>query len=274
MADYALLLPVEVPAGIGCPQKAVVELSWWTASTGAPTVRPPARSATPSVTLHSGVFEKMGRAIATGDVPPGTVFTLDRIETHFEVSRTVAREAVRVLESMNLVSGRRRVGITVQPTSFWNVFDPQLIRWRLSGSGRREQLRSLTVLRSAIEPPASAAAAAMATAEQRRRLVQLSEEMTRTGEAGDLDTFLGQDIEFHRLVLAGSGNEMFAALSDVVAEVLAGRTEHRLMPTRPRPEALAGHRAVARAIAEGRMAEAETEMRAVVAEVADVLARP
>jgi len=249
-------------------------LSWWTAPVGARPARLPARTEPPRPTLHAGVIEEMGRSIATGDVPPGAVFTLDRIETHFGVSRTVAREAVRVLESMNLVSGRRRVGITVQPESSWNVFDPRLIRWRLSGPGRGDQLRSLTSLRSAIEPPASAAAARAASADQRRRLVELSEEMTRTGEAGDLDAFLEQDIEFHRLVLAGSGNEMFAALSDVVAEVLAGRTEHRLMPTNPRPEALAGHRAVARAIADGRGAEAETAMRAVVTEVAQVLARP
>lgn len=252
----------------------MTELSWWTAPTGAPSDRPAARSAPPHPTLHSGVFEELGRSIATGEVPSGTVFTLERLETHFGVSRTVAREAIRVLESMNLVSGRRRVGITVQPASSWHVFDPQVIRWRLSGAGRDDQLRSLTALRSAVEPPASAAAAKAASEDQRRRLVELSEEMTRTGEAGDLDTFLVQDIEFHRLVLAGSGNEMFAALSDVVAEVLAGRTEYDLMPTRPRPEALAGHRAVARAVAAGQGADAEAAMRAVVTEVAEVLARP
>ncbi|MGH3950638.1 MAG: hypothetical protein ACRDSE_16225, partial [Pseudonocardiaceae bacterium] len=47
------------------------------------------------------------------------------------VSRTVARETMRVLESMGLVVSRRRVGITVRPLGEWNVFDPRVIWWRL-----------------------------------------------------------------------------------------------------------------------------------------------
>jgi DNA-binding FadR family transcriptional regulator len=34
---------------------------------------------------------------------------------HQTVSRSVAREAIRVLESMGMVESRRRVGITIQP---------------------------------------------------------------------------------------------------------------------------------------------------------------
>ena len=92
----------------------------------------------------------------------------DELAERYEVSRTVVREAVRVLESMHLVESRRRVGVTVLPTERWNVYDPQVITWRLAGSDRARQLRSLTVLRSAVEPVAARLAAELATPERVR----------------------------------------------------------------------------------------------------------
>ena len=79
---------------------------------------------------HDQVLTSIGRRIVAGEQPPGSVLTLDGICTQYEVSRTVAREVIRVLESMGLVSSRRRVGITIQPQTKWSVFDPRLIRWR------------------------------------------------------------------------------------------------------------------------------------------------
>lgn len=94
-----------------------------------------------SGTLHNRVLAVLGPAIAAGDYRPGHVFTLDRLEADFGVSRTVVREAVRVLESMGMVVSRPRIGVKVQPATAWNVFDPYLIRWRLAGRGRIAQLR-------------------------------------------------------------------------------------------------------------------------------------
>ncbi|GAA1116691.1 FadR/GntR family transcriptional regulator [Nocardiopsis composta] len=222
-------------------------------------------------TLHNRVLAELGPAIAAGDYGPGHVFTLESLARDFGVSRTVAREAVRVLESMRLVVSRPRTGITVRPAAEWSVYDPQLIRWRLAGPGRMAQLRTLTELRAAIEPPAAAAAARRATPAQRRALSELNAVMAETGRRGDLDRFLALDIEFHRRILELSGNEMFAGLAGVVAEVLAGRTQHRLMPTRPRPEALCLHAHVASAIEGGLPEVAEAAMRSIVREVVEAL---
>src|SRR3954469_2207722 len=116
--------------------------------------------------LHGRVLETLGPAITAGDYPPGSVLRTDELAQRFDVSRSVMREAVRVLESMHLVESRRRVGVTVRPKAEWNVYDPQVIRWRLAGADRPHQLRSLTVLRSAIEPVAAGPAAKHATAGQ------------------------------------------------------------------------------------------------------------
>ncbi|WP_067967671.1 FadR/GntR family transcriptional regulator [Nocardiopsis trehalosi] len=222
-------------------------------------------------TLHNRVLAEVGPAIAAGAYAPGHVFTLDRLVRDFDVSRTVAREAVRVLESMRLVVSRPRTGVRVRPVEEWSVFHPQLIRWRLAGPGRMEQLRSLTGLRAAVEPPAAASAARRASAEEGAALAELNERMAATGRRGDLEAFLRLDIEFHRRVLELSGNEMFAGLAGVVAEVLAGRTTYDLMPQQPRPEALRLHTHVATAVRDGLPEVAEAAMRAIVGEVVSAL---
>ncbi|MEU0488420.1 FadR/GntR family transcriptional regulator [Nocardiopsis changdeensis] len=222
-------------------------------------------------TLHNRVLAVLGPAIAAGEYATGHTFTLQGLEVDFGVSRTVAREAVRVLESMRLVVSRPRTGIRVRPMPDWNIFDPQLIRWRLAGSGRMEQLRSLNELRSAVEPGAAALAAQRGDAQARAHLVVVADEMVRTGRAGDLDTFLELDIAFHRQILELSGNEMLVGLSQVVSEVLVGRTSYDLMPRHPRPEALRLHKAVAQAIRDGLPDVAEAAMRAIVTEVVEAL---
>lgn len=227
--------------------------------------------ATEHRTLHNRVLAVLGPAIAAGDYAPGHAFTLQGLEQDFGVSRTVAREAVRVLESMGLVVSRPRTGIRVRPQRDWSVFDPQLIRWRLAGSGRMEQLRSLNELRAAVEPGAAALAAERGPADERAQLVVVAEQMTLTGQAGELRTFMELDITFHRRILELSGNEMLSGLAEVVTEVLVARTSYDLMPHNPRPEALRLHTAVAQAIRDGLPDVAEAAMRSIVTEVADAL---
>lgn len=207
--------------------------------------------------LHTHVLDALGLEIAAGDFPPGSVLRTDELAQRFEVSRTVVREVVRVLESMHLVESRRRVGVTVRPTEAWNVYDPQVIRWRLAGSDRPRQLRSLTVLRSAIEPVAAGLAATHATPEQCAALTECALGMVATSRGQQLEGYLRHDIAFHRIVLNASGNEMFARLGDVVAEVLAGRTHHQVMFEDPDPAAVTLHVRLAEAVREGDAAGAE-----------------
>ncbi|MGH8792280.1 MAG: FadR/GntR family transcriptional regulator [Stackebrandtia sp.] len=222
--------------------------------------------------LHSAVLDTLGMKIVSGELAPGAVLTLERLRQDFGVSRTVMREVMRLLESMNLVVSRRRIGIVVQPATQWRVFDPRVIRWRLDGPGRDAQLRTLTELRIAVEPLAAAAAARHAAAGDRARIAELAAQMRRRGEAGQLEEFLELDVEFHSLLLRSCRNEMFAALTDVVAEVLAGRTHHGLMPKAPEPIALDLHEQVARAVQAGDALDAESAMYELVQEVRAAIA--
>ncbi|MET9700259.1 FCD domain-containing protein [Streptomyces sp. NPDC006529] len=229
----------------------------------------------PAGGLHAHVLDALGLAITAGEHQPGSVLRTDEVAQEFGASRTVVREVVRVLESMALVASRRRVGVTVRPADEWNVYDPRVIRWRLAGADRPRQLRSLTVLRSAVEPVAAGLAAVRATPEQCAALTEAALGMVRTSRGHQLEGYLRHDVAFHRTVLDASGNEMFARLGDVVAEVLTGRTQHAVMFPDPDPAAVTLHVRVAEAVREGDAARAEALTRKITAgalEELDVLA--
>ena len=221
----------------------------------------------PAAVLNARITDTLGRDIASGLLLPGDRLTLEGLQQEFGVSRTVVRDCMRILESMNLVYSKRRVGIVVQEADRWNVFDPRIIRWRMLGPGRTEQFRTLTELRVGVEPVAAAGAARNADDAVRARVRELAAELRAHGEAGEMEAFLRADIEFHTLLLRVSGNEMFASLQDVVAEVLAGRTRQGMMPKHPPEKALRGHELVAEAVASGDGGAAMGHMGALLEEV-------
>ena len=228
----------------------------------------PARpTVTTATVFHSRIIDALGQDIADGVLPEGSRLTIEGLQQQFGVSRTVVRDCMRVLEAMNLIVPKRRVGLVVQGPERWNVYEPRVIRWRLNGPGRDDQFRSLTHLRRAVEPVAAALAADNATPAQRTRIIELGADLRRLGESGELEEFLDVDIEYHALILDASGNEMFVALREVIAEVLSGRTRQGLMPHNPEEHALRSHEQVATSIRAGDAASAERHMAALLAEV-------
>lgn len=247
----------------------------------------------PAPVMHSEVVRTLGEEIVGGVLPSGHVVNLAGLEERFSRSRTVVREAVRVLESLGLVVSQRRVGVTVQPASAWSVLSPQIIAWRLATDAREQQLRSLTQLRQALEPAAARAAAALRQAqgattaadgaavdgEVSRAVSGLREAADRLhalglrGEGGGED-YIEADVAFHAHLLRASGNEMFAALESTIAEVLRGRARLGRNPAFPTQRALDLHLDLARAVEEGRPEEAEDAARRIAGDVLREIATP
>lgn len=209
-------------------------------------------------------------------MPAGTVVNLAQLGDEYGVSRTVAREAMRLLESLGMLKARRRVGLTVTSPDHWQVLSPQVIEWRLAGPDLEAQLRSLLDLRIAVEPTAARLAAANATPAQRSRIVELAQQIRDLGERdlGTSDEYLAVDVEYHQLILAASGNEMLAALADAIEAVLVGRTRLGFTPSTPQPAALDHHDATGRAIAEGDADAAEQFSRLLVTTIRSELEEP
>ncbi|BBY27645.1 FadR/GntR family transcriptional regulator [Mycolicibacterium sediminis] len=218
--------------------------------------------------LHGSLLAALGSAIVSGTYRAGEVLTLDGVSAEHGLSRSVVREAIRVLESMGMVESRRRVGITIRSADKWNVFDPRVIRWRLEFGDRTAQLASLSELRRGFEPAAAALAARRANAHQCRIMAAAVSDMVIHGRSGNLEDYLLADKIFHQTLLDASGNEMLRALSGIVDEVLSGRTRLGMMPASPSPVAIALHDDVARAIRTGDEAGAERAMLAIIDESA------
>ncbi|NRQ37065.1 FadR family transcriptional regulator [Nonomuraea sp. NN258] len=217
--------------------------------------------------LHGQVVDRIGRALVAGDLPAGGVLRLEDVQERYGVSRTVAREAVRVLESKRVVTSRPRVGVTVLPMTAWNLYDPQVIRWRLSSPGREAQLRELSELRAAVEPAAASLAATRADPAARRTLVACAQAMADAAAVpadspdapdtpGDTAAFVAADTAFHRALLEASGNGMFAQLAEVTEELLEARRDLALLPEQVDLAAVRRHQELAQAVADGRPAEA------------------
>ncbi|AYY15052.1 FadR family transcriptional regulator [Actinobacteria bacterium YIM 96077] len=222
-----------------------------------------------SESLHLRVADSLGRRVAGYELPAGSVVSLAELEKEYGISRTVAREAMRLLESLGMLEARRRVGLIVTDESQWNVLSPQVIEWRLAGAGRDAQLRSLLDLRIAVEPMAARGAALHASPDDRQRLVDLARRLRELGEQGlgETDEYLMTDVAFHETLLHVSGNEMLAALDQVVRSVLVGRTRLGLSPAVPVAEVIDYHETTARAIVERMPEAAELYSRQLVVRV-------
>lgn len=206
----------------------------------------------------SATIEALGTEIVSGRRASGATARIQELESDFEVSRSIMREAVRALQTMGLLASTKRVGVTVLPPVRWNHFAPEVIRWKLASEQSAAQLRSLTELRSAVEPVAAGLAALFAPDEYRLRLLELAGEIRVAVRAADRDRFLAADVEYHDLILRASGNEMFSQLQDPVSATVAGRSELGLLPQMPDSWSLSLHLEIAEAVHAGDADRART----------------
>ena len=81
--------------------------------------------------LTFGLQEVLGRAIIVGDYADRPFPTEAEIVKQHGVSRSVTREAVKMLGAKGLLSARPKQGTFVRPQEAWNLFDIDVLRWLL-----------------------------------------------------------------------------------------------------------------------------------------------
>lgn len=200
--------------------------------------------------LHAHVLETLGQRIADGVLPAGTVVRPELVASEFGVSRSVVREALRVLQSLGLVEPRQRVGTQVLPATSWELLAPTVIRWRGASPAYFAQQRELLELRLGVEPVAASLAAGVPAAGP--EVLDAARAMLDAAARADSRAYLEADVRFHRELLTGSGNAVFTHFAGTVEALLRTRTsESRDTITRWTHDAAVRHEAVARAVADG-----------------------
>ncbi|MEU4655460.1 FCD domain-containing protein [Streptomyces sp. NPDC023723] len=211
--------------------------------------------------LHGQLVQQLGQMIVSGDLGADRPLVPEEIGQRFEVSRTVVRESLRVLEAKGLVSARPNVGTRVRPVCDWNLLDPDIIEWRAFGPQRDDQRRELTELRLTIEPLAARLAAGHGREDVQQRLSDMVGVMGHAMAQGDALTFSRADAEFHMLLIQVAGNRMLEHLSGIVGAALQVSGNPVTGCDRPNDVSLAQHARIADALAAGDGAAAEAAMR-------------
>lgn len=218
--------------------------------------------------LTFGMLEELGRAIVTGRYDNERFPTEDELTAHYAVSRTVTREAVKMLTAKGLLRAKPRAGTTVQPASAWSFFDPDVLRWLLERKFSLDLLRHFNELRTAIEPQA-AALAAQAGPGPAYDAIEAGLRRMEAAEQGEDDT-LEADIAFHIAVLEASANPFFLQFRDMVATAL--QTSIRFTNRfKGHGADVAAHRAVFTAIQAHDARAASEAMAAIIGEVMEFI---
>ncbi|WP_375402012.1 FadR/GntR family transcriptional regulator [uncultured Sphingomonas sp.] len=220
--------------------------------------------------LTYGLLDSLGRAIVHGRFEARGFPTEGELAKQHGVSRSVTREAVKMLTAKGLLSARPRQGTIIQATTSWNLFDTDVLRWLLERKFSVELLQHFNELRIAIEPEAAALAARHAGADDMDAIQAGFDRMT-AADRGE-DEILEADIEFHVAILRASGNPFYRQFREVVTTAL--RTSIRFTNRLTGHSAnIADHRAVLGAI-EARDADAARgAMRKIIADVLALMAR-
>jgi DNA-binding FadR family transcriptional regulator len=147
--------------------------------------------------------------MSVGSVLPSDAEMMDR----FGVSRTVLREAFKTLEAKGLVEARAKVGTRVLPQSRWNLFDRQVLAWKLESGPSPAFLEAFSVVRSGLEVQSARLAAQHREAEHVRLLYYWLNQ--RSLMAHQPEPFGMAEFEIHRIVAEASSNPFLRASSAI-----------------------------------------------------------
>jgi len=158
--------------------------------------------------LSYTVAKDVGVRIVTGDYPVATVIPGEyALSVKMNCSRTVIREAVKMLNSKGLLITRRSRGSIVESQENWNLLDHDVLAWFLEGPKSSTLSRELSEIRVAVEPVAAELAALKMNLSGVERISDLVKKIEKF--EGSYTKAVELELEFHRLVLEGSGNRFY-----------------------------------------------------------------
>jgi GntR family galactonate operon transcriptional repressor len=163
----------------------------------------------------SVVVEELAEAIVGGSLAEGDVLpTEPALGERFGFSRTVIREALKMLEERGLVRVEQGRGTSVQPRDAWNLLDPLVLGIALAHDHDMSLLENLVAVRAVLEREMAGASAGNLTADD---FEALDETLARMRESyDDYDEFRAHDLAFHAIVMKASGNDVGLTIVRVI----------------------------------------------------------
>jgi DNA-binding FadR family transcriptional regulator len=200
-------------------------------------------------TLAAAVTTELVERIVRGIHPPGSPLPPEPVLCEaFAVSRTVVREAVKILQEKGLVQVRQGSGTTVTPPTMWNMLDELVLGATVAGDDSLAVLDDIVITRRVLEADMAHVAARSADEATVTRLHALVTHMDDLVE--DPAAYHECDRAFHDTVMRASGNRIARAVVRALESQVAntarylGRTEPALCAASNR-----GHRRVYERIA-------------------------
>ena len=206
------------------------------------------------------VAREIGRRIVASAYQSGQLIEDENsLCERYQVSRSVVRDAVKMLVGKGLLEVRRGIGTRVRNRQSWSLLDDDVLAWHLSAPPRPEFLRQLIDIRVVIEPEAARWASMHGEDGEIAEIMKAQERMEQ--EKGSLEDFVVSDALFHRAVLRASGNEILRAMEGVIFSALLTSIRLTNSDARKNVESLPFHRNVAEAIVARDPEAAATNMK-------------
>jgi len=196
--------------------------------------------------MHPQIVRDLGMRIVAGEFPSGSKLPAEAVLLgQFQVSRSVLREAVRVLMAKGLVVSRQRAGVIVRPRSDWHLLDPDVLYWMIQAKPAGDFVETLMTVRRIFEPAAAALTARVATDQQ---LQGIADAYAGMEAAKTPDELLEPDLAFHRRIAEATGNDLLAYIGNMLS--LALRESIKLTSKLPNTHALSlpRHKAILTAL--------------------------
>lgn len=216
-----------------------------------------------SPSMASEVARELGRKIVSKSYRPGSLIEDEAaLAEQYKVSRSVVRDAVKILVGKSLLEVRRGIGTRVKPRQMWGLFDDDVLAWSQAAPPDPVTLRKLQEVRQIFEPRAARWAAERGSSENHAQIHQAMVGMEECD--GSLEDFLKSDAHFHRAILKATENEFLIALEGLVFAGLLSILKLANLSARDNAASVPMHRAVFDAIQARDGDLAEEKMKALL----------
>ncbi|MEO8971983.1 MAG: FadR/GntR family transcriptional regulator [Ktedonobacteraceae bacterium] len=213
--------------------------------------------------LPEQVARAIGLSIMRQDFKAGDVLLSEpELSLQFNVSRTVLREALKVLGKKGMIEARPKIGTRVRPREDWNLLDADVIDWQYETGPDKNFLEAICEVRLMFEPLAARFAAARATNEEIETIVDYCQRMQEDIEL--TEHYISTDLQFHAAIYAATHNPL---LQQIMATLAASLRTSRLVTSHlpgANQAAMPAHQAVTEAIRMRDEQAAEEAMRTLV----------